>query len=266
MLIMLFFVLSLGSVQPAQLGKVLGFATGVDETSLLTASNDARANIGIVPLALNQQLSSAAQAKAEDMRENNYWSHQTARGEQPWIFIDAQDYKYKKAGENLAYGFLSSDATVSGWMNSESHRENLLDQQYTQVGFGIVDAPAYLGDSDETLVVAFYALPSSSTIAANTPVTNASVAASSNVRYEENTASIPFIAAITNGRATWLPFLIGSITGAASFFLLARHGLRLKRMLHQGETFIMHHPVLDLSITFVIVIGVLLGQTIGFVG
>lgn len=256
---MLLVVLVFGGVKPSKLGNVLGSHTNISRLSLLTSTNQERVKRSVSPLSENQLLNEAAQAKAEDMKQRNYWSHETPDGKQPWVFVDASKYSYDKAGENLAYGFMSSDATVAGWMQSPSHRENMLDNGYTEVGFGIAEASGYQGGGLETIVVAFYAAPTNKQLPA-VQSSNADTNAPSNQE------PVSFIASITDSQATWASFVVGIITGISAGFLIARHSLRLKRIISSGEHFIMHHPILDLSMTGIVVIGVLLLQTAGYVG
>lgn len=148
---------------------VLAYATNVSVGGLLSATNGQRSqNGGLTALTLNSQLSSAAQAKANDMVARNYWSHTTPDGKDPWVFIEATGYNFQKAGENLAYGFLTSDETVVGWMNSPGHRANILDSGFKEVGFGFANAASFVGSGEETVVVAMYASP-----VANTPAPEA---------------------------------------------------------------------------------------------
>ncbi len=142
------------------IGKgVLGYATSMSATSLLQETNIQRSQNSLGALSLNNQLSQAAQAKADDMAARDYWSHTTPDGKQPWEFISATGYSFSYAGENLAYGFDTSSATVAGWMNSPPHRANVLNVNYTDVGFGYANAPNYQGTGEETIVVAMYAKP-----------------------------------------------------------------------------------------------------------
>lgn len=138
---------------------VLSYATSVSQTSLLQETNIQRSGQGRSALALNSLLAQAAQDKANDMASRNYWSHATPEGTQPWQFVSAVGYKYLTAGENLAYGFDTSSATVAGWMNSPGHRDNLLNSNYKEVGFGIANNADYQGDGEQTIVVAMYAAP-----------------------------------------------------------------------------------------------------------
>lgn len=151
-----------GSYKPQHkttVNGVLAYATDTTSGGLLQNTNAQRASNGESGLTLNSKLNSAAQAKANDMVARDYWSHTTPDGQQPWIFISNAGYSYSKAGENLAYGFATSADTVTGWMNSAPHRANILDSSFTEVGFGIANAPNYVGTGQETVVVAMYARP-----------------------------------------------------------------------------------------------------------
>lgn len=151
------------TIAPTDSRQVLAYATDVTSGGLLSATNQRRAQAGLAPLAANAQLSQAAQAKATDMANRNYWAHNTPDGVQPWTFIANTGYNYTRAGENLACGFNDSNAVITGWYNSPSHRDNMLGAAYKDVGFGIVNAPAYnCGDfptSQQTIVVAMYGTP-----------------------------------------------------------------------------------------------------------
>lgn len=134
--------------------EVLAYATNINRSDLLAGTNAARAQNGLAPLTLNSQLNTSAQNKGQHMIANNYWAHVAPDGTQPWYFFDQAGYSYTRAGENLAYGFDSSSATISAWMNSPSHRDNILGD-YKDIGFGIANGESYQGNQN-TVVVAHY--------------------------------------------------------------------------------------------------------------
>lgn len=154
----------------------LAWATEMSRGNLLAATNVQRSNSGKTSLTLNSQLNQAAQAKANHMVVHNYWSHTTPDGQQPWVFIDNAGYNYQKAGENLAYGFTTSASAITGWMNSPTHKTNMLDGSFREVGFGFANSNNFNGDGKQTVVVAMYGQPqvlSASTAPANTPAASA---------------------------------------------------------------------------------------------
>src|SRR3990167_9988514 len=142
-------------------GKVLAYATSMSSGGLLSSTNSARSQNGVKALKTNSKLVAAAQAKANDMANRNYWSHNTPEGKTPWTFVVAKGYSYQKLGENLAAGFSNEQATVNGWMASAPHKENLLDGAFSEVGFGWANNPNYTsaGGGPMTIVVAFYGKP-----------------------------------------------------------------------------------------------------------
>jgi uncharacterized protein YkwD len=138
---------------------VLGYATDVNVSALLQGTNSQRTGSGEAGLSINSLLSAAAQAKANDMANRDYWSHTTPDGAAPWSFIAQAGYSYQAAGENLAYGFNTSSEVIAGWMNSAEHRANILNNNYAEVGFGVANATNYQGTGPETIVVAMYGKP-----------------------------------------------------------------------------------------------------------
>lgn len=142
----------------AQQASVLAYSTSMSRGDLLSGTNVFRAQNGLGPLSLNAQLNNAAQSKAQHMVALNYWAHDAPDGTTPWYFFDQAGYSYSKAGENLAYGFNTSQDVVNGWIGSPGHRANIL-AEYTEVGFGFVDGSSYQG-GQYTVVVAHYGTPS----------------------------------------------------------------------------------------------------------
>lgn len=271
---------------PAAL-QVLAFATEMSSQGLLEATNQQRERYNAPELQLNETLSAAAQRKAEDMAQRDYWSHETPDGEEPWIFINEVGYQYNKAGENLAYGFLTSQQTVNGWMNSDSHRENMLDPAFSEVGFGYVNAVNYQDSDKETIVVAMYALPSSSATFTMTVPENEDTQATTTQRNEGDipteTSAIPVVVAsdsdtdsgetlqqvsrvesLLDNRYSWATFALGIMSGGAGVGLLASHGMRVRKWLRKGEQFVLHHPLLDATLLSLAALGVFLLDGVGY--
>lgn len=139
------------------LHNVLGFATDISVDKLYQLTNQERQKNNLPPLSLNSALSLAAQKKAENMFQQNYWSHYSPDGKTPWDFILGAGYKYEYAGENLAKNFLFSNGVIDAWMNSTTHRDNLLKREYTEVGYAIVNGT--LNGEETTLVVQEFGKP-----------------------------------------------------------------------------------------------------------
>lgn len=106
------------------------------EAELLRLTNLERQKAGIAALRLSNQLNQAAQNHADDMAKNHYFNHTGLNGSQPSDRATAAGYNYSYIGENIAAGGSTPAATIQQWMNSQGHRENILNSNYTEIGFG----------------------------------------------------------------------------------------------------------------------------------
>lgn len=111
----------------------------VTKTAIVKLTNQERANIGLPQLEASPELDQAAKLKAQDMFKNGYFNHYSPLGTSPWFWFGVAGYKYEYAGENLAIGFVESEEVYSGWQNSFSHHQNLLNPNYTQIGVAVVE-------------------------------------------------------------------------------------------------------------------------------
>lgn len=110
---------------------------------VLKLVNEYRAQYGLAELTLDSSLSRVAQAKAQDMKDNNYFSHNSPTYGTPFEMMQSFGVTYKTAGENIAMGYSSPAAVVEGWMNSEGHRANILNGSFTKMGLGYVSSGNY---------------------------------------------------------------------------------------------------------------------------
>jgi len=134
----LFALVLAASVTKTVRPDVLGISYSISENEMLTLTNKIREQNNLPPLSLNEQLSKAAFAKAQNMLQEDYWSHFAPNGTTPWEFIAKSGYNYIYAGENLARGFTYSDSVVDAWMQSSTHRDNILSDKFQDVGFAFV--------------------------------------------------------------------------------------------------------------------------------
>ena len=235
--------------------SVLGYATAISPSSLLQATNQDRQDSRVADLRLNTQLSNAAQAKALDMVHNNYWSHVSPSGRQPWQFIAAAGYSFGAAGENLEYGLGASSQVVAAWMGSSEHRANVLNAQFTDVGFGIANAPDFRGAGPQTIVVAMYASPASSgaTVGSGQP----------QVLGAQDSRSVSRMAVLVKNDAPWSLFVVGLFAGLSVGIFVVRHGLLWRRVLVRGEVFVVKYHLLDVLLLSVGVAGFILTRNAG---
>lgn len=135
---------------------VLGYASNINIERLLQLTNEKRAQQGLSNLVLNDKLSQAAQQKASAMFTFGCWSH-NCNDKTPWYFFKQVDYQYTYAGENLARDFADSEGVVEAWMESPTHRDNVLNGKYEEIGFAVVDG--LLNGEETTLVVQLFGTP-----------------------------------------------------------------------------------------------------------
>lgn len=131
--------------------NILGYATDINTERVLLLVNQKRQEAGLEPLQLSDQLSTAATNKASDMFAKNYWAHVSPTGTTPWFFISNSGYDYVYAGENLARSFNTADEVVTAWMNSSTHRANIMKAEYADIGLAVLNGR--LNGEDTTLVV-----------------------------------------------------------------------------------------------------------------
>lgn len=144
-------VISLGPVLPA-------FSSELTPVNIIGLTNESRLAFNLKALSQNEKLEQAAQAKAEDMLKNQYFAHNSPQGKAPWDFIRASGYEYLVAGENLAVNFTDAESVEQAWMNSPSHKANLLNKNYKEIGIG-VSRGEYQG-RQATFVVQMFGDPS----------------------------------------------------------------------------------------------------------
>lgn len=101
--------------------------------------NEQRAKNGLDPLTISEELSVKARVKSTDMLQNNYFSHNSPTYGSPFALMKALGITYRSAAENIAMGYKTAEAVVNAWMNSPSHRANILSSNYTSMGIGHVD-------------------------------------------------------------------------------------------------------------------------------
>ena len=135
----------------------MGVESSITVRQIIDGVNVERQKRGLSILQENQTLTSAAQAKAQNMFEENYWSHFSPSGKDPWRFIQGSGYKFSYAGENLARNFYNSDDVIKAWMASPSHRANLLNPQYQDIGVVVVDG--ILQGQKTALIVQMFGTP-----------------------------------------------------------------------------------------------------------
>ncbi len=104
---------------------------------VLDLVNAERAKVGLNALTYDSQLELAANTRAVEIRTS--FSHTRPNGTSCFTTLDEIGYRYGYAGENIAYGQSTPEEVVNAWMNSQGHRENILNANYTHLGVGVYE-------------------------------------------------------------------------------------------------------------------------------
>lgn len=106
------------------------------EKQVLSLVNQERQNAGLEPLAWNDNLAGVARAHSKDMGVRNFMSHTNPDGLSPFDRLKNAGISYSRAAENIAAGQTTPESVMQGWMNSEGHRNNILNPNLKEIGVG----------------------------------------------------------------------------------------------------------------------------------
>lgn len=108
------------------------------EKKVLELTNQERAKAGVPALKLDEELSKVAREKSRDMQSKGYFDHNSPTYGSPFDMMKQFGISYTTAGENIAMGQKSPEEVVQAWMNSEGHRKNIMNANFTHLGVGHV--------------------------------------------------------------------------------------------------------------------------------
>jgi len=106
---------------------------------IVDLTNTERSGVALGQLTRNTTLDAAAQLKAQHMAEKEYFAHFSPEGVSPWFWFAQADYNFVHAGENLAIHFTDTEELVDAWMDSPTHRANIMNGDYTEIGIGTAE-------------------------------------------------------------------------------------------------------------------------------
>ena len=113
-----------------------------DEKEVFELINKQRTNNGLSALKVGSEVQRVAKIKAQDMVDNNYFSHNSPTYGSPFDMLNSFKVSYNTAGENIA-GNSSNSSAVTAWMNSSGHKANILNSSYNYTGIGVVSSSVY---------------------------------------------------------------------------------------------------------------------------
>jgi len=132
-------------------------AADITPGALMRLTNQARKEAGLAALKQNDLLNQAAEAKAKDMFKNDYFAHTSPKGVSPWHWIKQSGYAYGYAGENLAINYDTAESEQKAWMKSPTHRANILNKNYQEIGIAVVEGK--IDGKNALVTVALFASP-----------------------------------------------------------------------------------------------------------
>ena len=197
---------------------ILGYSSEITAQKVLEKTNSERQKNGLPALQYNSVLSESATKKAQDMFANNYWAHTSPIGASPWDFFKSVGYKYSVAGENLARDFYDTDSLIKAWMDSPTHRENIVNSKYQEIGIGVVNG--ILGGVKTTLVVQHFGTPLNAVATKDTKETKP-VVTSSLAQATPIPQSIPETKVLSETKSKYIsPLMLNKIIGLIMFVLI----------------------------------------------
>lgn len=113
-----------------------------DEWEVFNLINQQRSQNGLSPLKIDYEVQKVARIKAQDMVNNNYFSHTSPTYGSPFNMLNNFKVSYRTAGENIA-GNSSNSAAVTAWMNSSGHKANILNSSFNYTGIGVINGSKY---------------------------------------------------------------------------------------------------------------------------
>lgn len=113
------------------------YLSSITPEKIIELTNTERRNAGVHEVQKNVYLQEAAIRKAESILKEQIFDH-NIKGKEFSQWVNDVGYNYAYIGENLAIDFITAEGTVKAWMESENHKKNLLDDEYTEIGVAAV--------------------------------------------------------------------------------------------------------------------------------
>lgn len=131
-------------IYPGQKINIPGYGAAKSiDNDVVQLTNKEREKHGLKALAADWELSRLARYKSADMRDKNYFSHRSPTYGDPFSMMRSFGISYRGGAENIAAGQRTANEVVQAWMNSPSHRRNILNGSYTHMGSGYASGGAY---------------------------------------------------------------------------------------------------------------------------
>lgn len=148
------------------------FASAITEQNILNLTNAERAENNLGELKINPLLTEAANKKGKYIIDSQTFAH-NIDGIKFSNWVKDTDYKYSYVGENLAIDFVESENAMNAWLASPTHKKNILNKYYSEIGIAIVNDN--FEDQPTTLIVQIFGAPPEEILPINNLINNPSV-------------------------------------------------------------------------------------------
>jgi uncharacterized protein YkwD len=116
-------------------------STATEITRVVELVNEERQKFRLPALKLSEKLCVTARWHAMDMAVGGYFDHTDRQGRSVGQRLNGFGYRFTYCGQNIAAGQKTPEDAVKAWMNSPSHRENILRKEFREIGIGLVSNP-----------------------------------------------------------------------------------------------------------------------------
>ncbi len=164
-------------------------ASGMVPSEVITLANHARTEAGLPALTENSILATAAKNKADDMIKHDYFAHTSPAGVAPWYWIKDAGYRYQAAGENLAINYTDARDQHDAWMKSETHRANIMNTRYQEIGVAVVKGK--INGKESIITVEYFGTPLVAAVKEPAPVPMAPEVAPAEIKGTETVLETP---------------------------------------------------------------------------
>jgi len=120
-------------------GGPMGPEISADVEAFVSLMNAHRVSVGCAPLEWDGPVAAVAEAHSEDMVAREFFAHTNPDGASPWDRLGGAGISFNLAAENIAWGYTSGEAVLSGWLGSPGHRSNIENCALTHHGVGLAD-------------------------------------------------------------------------------------------------------------------------------
>jgi uncharacterized protein YkwD len=221
----------------------------ISSVSLLSDTNTARLKNNETGLSLSAQLTSAANAEANTIVEQNAWSNSKTVGSVlPGGTVEGQ---YSSLSQSLAYGFSSPSNLLAAWLSNSRDQATILNNNFAQVGYGIAQSANFIGKGPTAIIVAIYGQPQID-----------GVSGAQLINFKSPSKNVSRVELLTNNYSSGLIIAITVLVFGSLAAFVVRHGIAWKKVFKYGEKFSVEHPWIDIFMVTIITTAFVLNHTI----